>query len=565
MTWLEEYANAVLNGEIATCDKIKQVYRYLLDKISHPEKYKPWVFDIKRANHPIEFIETFCKQAQGKKGARLELMLFQKAKHQAVFGFVHEETGERQFQEVLDIRGRKNGKTTELAADALYLNIADKEGSPETYFIATKLDQSKKGFDECHKMVQQSPLLRKYVRKRQSDLYTAFNFGTIKPLASNSNSLDGLNGHGIIIDELAAIKNRDIYDLMKQSMSSRRQPLLTCITTNGFVRDNIFDSQYEYATSILNGYDQIIKGKKPKHKDERFIAFIYELDKREEWENEDMWIKANPGLDVIKSRDFLRDCVEKAKNDPAFKPTVLVKDFNLKENASSSWLSFETIENRAKFELKGFDYSIGGMDAADTTDLNAAVALCMKPDDDTMYVKSMFWLPQTVLDSLTTDGNRKERDNAPYHLWERQGLLRAWPGNKVDKICFLEWFKELRDEHGLYVYRIGYDPWHIDDSILRAFKAEFGQSAMVPIRQGVMTLSQPMKEMAADLEAKKFNYDASPIMMWNLSNTEVKPDANGEIQPIKGRDARKRIDGSIALLCSYITLKDNFTDYQNLI
>lgn len=557
MTWLEEYANKVLSGEIVAPKRIKQVYRLLLDKLKHPEKYDPWVFDEERANHPIEFIESFCKQAQGQTGKPLKLELFQKAKHQAVFGFVHKETGERQYQEVLDIRGRKNGKTTELAADAIYLDIADEEGSPEVYFIATKLDQSKKGFDECHKMIMQSHHLKKHIRKRQSDLYSKFNFGVIKPLASNSNSLDGLNGHGIIIDELAAIKNRDIYDLMKQSMSARRQPLLTCITTNGFVRDNIFDSQYEYACKVLDG----------KTKDDRFIAFIYELDDRDEWDKEEMWVKANPGLGKIKSLDFLRECVAKAKSDPAFKPTVMVKDFNLKENAASTWLSWETIENKESFDFAsmGFKYGIGGFDAADTTDLNSAKALCMRFGDDRIYLKSMYWLPQAVLDKMTADGNRRERDNAPYLLWEKQGLLRSWPGNKVDKICFLEWFKELREKEDLYILYIGYDPWHIDDTLLRAFKAEFGPDSMIPVRQGPATMSQPLKELKADLEAKRIIHNSNPIDLWNLSNCQIKADTNANIQIVKGMDNRKRVDGAVSLACGYITLKVKWDEYQNCI
>lgn len=557
MTYLEEYATKVLNGEIVASHRIKQVYKLLLDKLKNPDKYKPWVFDADRANTPIEFIESFCKQAQGKIGKPLKLELFQKAKHQAVFGFVHSETRIRQYTEVLDIRGRKNGKTTELAADAIYMDIADSEGSPEVYFIATALDQSKKGFKEAHKMIKQSPLLKKHIRKRASDLYSAFNFGSIKALASNSNSLDGLNGHGIIIDELGAIKNRDIYDLMKQSMASRRQPLLTCITTNGFVREGIFDSQYEYACGILDG----------KIKDDRFISFIYELDDRDEWDKEDMWIKANPGLGTIKSKEFLRASVQKAKDDPAFKPTVMVKDFNMKENSTSTWLNWETLENKDTFDFKkmGFKYGIGGFDAADTTDLNSAKVLCMRPGDETIYVKSMYWLPEQVLTKMTSNGDRRERDTVPYLLWEQQGKLRAWPGNKVDKICFLEWFKELREEENLYVYRIGYDPWHIDDSLLAKFKAEFGENCMIKIRQGTKTLSEPMKNLKPDLGAKKINYNNNPIDKWCLSNTEIKVDINGGIQPVKGLDPKKRIDGTISLLCAYIPLQNNMSDYKNMI
>ena len=123
MTYIEEYYNKIMSGEIIACKRIKQVYTMLVDKIHHPEKYDPWVFDKEYADDAIDFIETFCKQAQGDLGASLKLELFQKAKHQAVYGFVHKKTRLRQYQEVLDIRGRKNGKTTELAADELYMLV----------------------------------------------------------------------------------------------------------------------------------------------------------------------------------------------------------------------------------------------------------------------------------------------------------------------------------------------------------------------------------------------------------------------------------------------------------
>lgn len=556
MNYIIEYADKVLSGEIVACEKIKKVYKMLKDKIENPEKYKPYVFDSQKAKKPIDFIETFCKQAQGTKGSKLKLELFQKAALSAIFGFV-DDNGLRQYNEVLEIIGRKNGKTTKLSAIALELGIADGEGSPEIYFIATKLDQAKKGFDEAHKMVQQSEMLKKYTRKRQSDIYIKYNFGTIKALASNSNSLDGLNGHGIIIDELAAIKNRDIYDLMKQSMSSRLQPLLVSITTNGFVREGIFDSQYEYATKILDG--KII--------DDKFLPLIYELDNREEWQDENCWIKANPGLGTIKSKEFLKNCVEKAKVDSSFRPTVLVKDFNLKENSATRWLNWEEVENTETFDFKKmkFRYCIGGFDAADTVDLNSAKALCMRPNDDKIYVKSMYWLPEETIENMTKDGNRSERDKVPYQLWERQGLLRSYKGNKVDKIVFLEWFKELRDEEDLYVYKIGYDPWRIDDSLLRQFKEEFGANCMVPVRQGTQTLSNPMKQLQPDLRAKKIVYNNNPIDKWCFSNVEIKSDINGNIQPVKGLNVTQRIDGMMSLLCGYIVLNDNLDEFMNIV
>ncbi|MVX62247.1 terminase large subunit [Clostridium chromiireducens] len=554
MTCIEEYYNKIMSGEIVACKRIKQVYTMLVDKLHNPEKYDPWVFDEELANRPIEFIETFCKQAQGELGGALKLELFQKAKHQAVFGFVHKETRFRQYQEVLDIRGRKNGKTTELAADETFMLVGDGEGSPECYIIATKLDQSKKGFNECYKMIQQSPDLNKHLKKRKSDIYCPFNYGSLQALASNSNGLDGLNSHMVTIDELAAIKNRDIYDLMKQSMSSRRQPLLDCITTNGFIRGSIFDSQYDYACGVLDG----------KIKDDRFIAFIYELDDKDEWDKEEMWIKANPGLGPIKKIEFLRDCVNKAKSDPAFKATVMVKDFNMKENSASAWLRWDELNNEAIFNLKemGFRYGIGCFDLAETTDLASAKVLCMRRDDPKIYILQMYFIPQEKLNQEETN---KEGDSVPYKLWEQQELIRVCPGNKVNKYHILEWFKEIRDLHDIYIPWIGYDPWHVDDSLLQAFKDEFGSESMISVRQGVYTLSFPMKELKADLIAHRIIYNNNPIDKWCLSNMEIKTDINNNIQPIKGTDNRKRIDGGVSLIIGYVVLLDKMSEYENMI
>lgn len=548
-TYIEQYHQKMVSGEIVVCKRIRQVYDMLVNKLYNPEGN--WVFDLELANLPITFIETFCKQAQGALGSTLELELFQKAKYQAIFGFVDKDTGLRQYQEVLDIRGRKNGKTTELSATELFMLVGDGEGSPEVYNIATKLEQSKKGFNECYKMVQQSKELNKCLKKRKSDIYFPANFGTIQALASNSNGLDGLNGHAIVIDELAAIKNRDIYDLMKQSMSARRQPLLTCITTNGFVRNGIFDAQYEYACKILDG----------KAKDDRFIAFIYELDDKDEWDKEECWIKANPGLGTIKSIDFLRNCVKKAKEDPAFKATVMVKDFNMKENSATTWLRYDELNNESIFDAKklGFRYAIGGFDLAETTDLASAKAIMMRPDDGTIYVKSMYWLPSEKL-------NFKEgEDFVPYQLWEQQGLLRVSNGSKVNPYDILEWFKELRDSDDIYIPWIGYDPWHVDASLKQAFENEFGKEAMIKVRQGVQTLSFPMKSMKADLKENKINYNNHPILKWCLSNMEIKTDINCNIQPIKGMDNRKRIDGGVALIIAYVVLQEKLNDYLNII
>lgn len=551
MTEFEQYFTSIADGKIVACDKMKQAADMLLTRFYSPDEFH---FDYEIARSHTEFIEKFCKVPSGKLGEPLQLQLFQKARLQALFGFV-DDNDFRQYNEALIIEGRKNGKTTETAAIEIDLLANDREGAPQIYNIATMLDQAKLGFTACHKMIRQSPMLSKHIRKRASDLYFKYNFGFIKALASNSNSLDGLDVHGAVIDELAAIKNRDIYDLIKQAMGARRQPLLFCITTNGFIRDGIFDSQYEYAAGILNG----------EINDKRFLPFIYELDDPAEWDKEECWIKANPGLGTIKSYDYLRQMVQKAKDDISFKPTVLVKDFNLKQTSESAWLRWEDFNNDEMIGDKKFRYGIGGMDAADSVDLNAAKAICMRPNDPKIYVKSMYWIPQRVIDEFENSGKRQGRDNVPYSIWKEKGLLRTVDTYKVDKKVMLDWFCELVEKEDIYIMAIGYDPWHIDDSLLREFEAAFGPKVMVPIRQGVATLSAPMKDLKAELQAHNIVYDNNPIDKWCFANTVVKTDINGNIQPVKGVDPRNRIDGTLALIDGYVVLRDKYDEYQSLI
>src|SRR5690606_12816496 len=368
--YILQYWDRIQSGEVVVSRRVRQQYQKIVDELQHPRD--PWVFDLEKAFAPIEFIERFCRHSKGKWiGQPVRLELWQKALLQAVFGFVHKETGYRRYREVLLLVGRKNGKSTLLAGLGLYMLIGDGEGGAEVYSIATKRDQARIVFSEhAVPMVTQSPALSKHIRKRKTDLYFPVTFSKFEPLASDSNSLDGLNVHYAIIDELHAIKDRNLYDVIKQSMSARKQPLLDMITTAGFVRECIYDSIYEYACNVLDGVIE----------DDRFLAFIYELDDRSEWTDFRMWEKANPGLGTIKSYEELAANVERAKNDPDFLPTVLTKDFNLRETVAGTWLTFDQINNEETFSMDDIrdTYAVGGVDLSSTTDLSCATLLLMK-------------------------------------------------------------------------------------------------------------------------------------------------------------------------------------------
>lgn len=284
MNYIKEYYTKIESGEIIVGNKIKKIYGKLVEEIDNPNL--PFYFDEKKAERPIQFIEMFCKQAEGNLGEPIKLELFQKAFIQAIFGFINKETKTRRFNEVLLLMARKNGKTTLLSAIALYMMIADGEGSAECYSVATKKDQASKCFKSACAMRTQSPEIRAVVSKRRTDMYMPSTFSSFEPLSSDSNTLDGLNSHLVVIDELHAIRDRNLYDVMKQSTSSRRQPLVIMITTAGTVRECIFDDMYAYANNVLDG---VVKN-------DGFLPVLYEQDKEDEWKNIKMWGKSNPAL-----------------------------------------------------------------------------------------------------------------------------------------------------------------------------------------------------------------------------------------------------------------------------
>ncbi len=551
MTEFELYFTSLYDGKINACDKMKRISEILLNQFACPGEFH---FDIDIANSHIDFMEQFCKLPSGKANTPLKFELFQKARYQAIFGFV-DDNNLRQYNEVFILEGRKNGKTTECAAVEIDLLINDDEFSPQIYNVATSKNQSNLGFAAVEKMRKQSPLLSKHIKKRAYDLYCPSNFGIVKSLAANTNTLDGLDIHGAIIDELAAMKNRDLYDLAKQGTSARTQPLIFTITTNGFIRGGIFDNQYEYADRFLRG--------DLSEPDRRFLPMLYELDDPKEWLNEEAWIKANPGLGTIKSIDKLRGYVKKAIDDSSFKPTVMVKDFNIPQTSESAFLRWEELNNEKINEVT-YDYCIGAFDAADSVDLNAAVAVCQRPDDPQIYIKSMFWIPEKVLEERATLGTRRERDSAPYQQWVDKGFMRTFPGNKVEKRVFFDWFCELKDEQDLMPLYFFYDPWHIPEELIRLFKDEFGEDCMIPVRQGAISLSQPMKDLKAEFQAHNIVYDNNPALKWNFANLVAKSDVNGNIQPVKKLDARNRIDGAVATIMGYKGLCDKRDDYINL-
>ena len=545
MNYIEQYYNEICNGSCIVSERVRKQYKKLVDDIKNPKD--GYIFDENRATKPIRFIEQFCKHSKGEwAGKPVKLELFQKAYISALFGFINKETGLRKYRETLFMVGRKNGKSTMLAGIALYMMIADSEPGAEVYSVATKKDQARIIFDETHNMVKQSPEINRYIKKRKSDLYFPLTMSKFQPLGKNSDTLDGLNAHCVIIDELHSIKDRNLYEVMKQSQSARRQPLLVMITTAGTVRECIFDDMYAYACNVVDGT----------FPDETFLPVIYELDDREEWQEPKAWEKANPGLGTIKKLDDLINKVERAKNSPKDLSGILTKDFNIRDTVSTAWLSFDDINNEKTFNIARFrnSYAIGGADLSITTDLTCATLLMMDKDTEERFVHQMYWLPRDNFEQ------RVKIEKIPYDKWLEQGLLRLCNGNSINYGDVTAWFLEMVNDKGITPLWIYYDSYSakywVEEMENYGFK-------MVRCIQGAKTLSLPMQMLGADLQAKKINYNNSNILKWCLTNTGVQTDRNGNIVPIKAQSAKMRIDGTASLLNAYVGLYEHYNEFLN--
>lgn len=544
MNYLKAYLDAIEGGEIVVCKRIRKVYTRLVYEAENPGKYR---FDEERATRPIEFIERFCKHSKGEwAGQPVRLELFQKAFISALFGFVDSKTGFRKYREAFFMVARKNGKSTMLAGIALYMLLADGEAGAEVYSVATKKDQAKIIFDEVCHMVSQSPYLRKHIKKRKSDLYFSASMSKLQPLGKNSDTLDGLNSSCVILDEAHAVKDRNLYEVMKQSQSARTQPLFVTITTAGTVRECIFDDMYSYACKVADG---VIT-------DPTFLPIVYELDSKAEWKDPGAWFKPNPGLGRIKKLEDLMAKVERAKQSPKDLSGILTKDFNVRETLYNAWLDFDTINNESTFSLEDFRgcYAIGGADLSLTTDLTCATVLMLNPDTRERFVWQMYWLPEDNFNQ------RVQEEKIPYDKWREAGLVRLCRGNTIDYSDVTAWFLELVNEHGITPLWVYYDSWSarywVEEMEGYGFKME-------RCIQGAKTLSLPMQNLGADLQAKKVNYNNNPILKWCLTNTAVQEDRNGNIVPKKASSPKQRIDGTASLLDAYVGLYDKYNEFMN--
>ena len=545
MNYLLDYYNEIQKGNIVVGKELFTVIESLISDMDNPR----YIFDEKPGNVRIEFIETFCKHTKSPfNGQPFLLELWEKAVLQAAYGFKMADTKLRRFNEVLLLIARKNGKTTFIAGIDLAEFFLSK-GGVDIVCASNTTEQANILFEEINNMREQSKALSNERRSKKNifHIYSPKTKNKIKKLSAQSRNKDGYNIEVGCIDEVHEMTDSKVYDAIKQSQSTKEEPLIFIITTEGNTVGGFLDNKLDYVRKMIKGEIQ----------DERVLPWLYTQDSVNEiYEDKRTWQKSNPSLGTVKTYSYLKDLMNKSKHDLATRVTMLSKDFNIKQLEQGSWLSFDDLNNAESYTLNDLknSYAIGGVDLSSTTDLTAAILLVIK--DNKKYVIPQFFMPSGVIDK------RREEDNVPYDIWVKKGLITVTEGNQNDFTLVTQWFMQMIRTYEIRPLWVGYDPWNSQYWIKEMEELGFN---MEKVRQGIYSLSEPMKQLEADLKNNKVVYNNNPILKWNLANTQAKVDVNGNIQPSKLNSRYKRIDGSVALIIAYAVLNRYKLEYENML
>jgi len=521
------YASDVVGGKILACKWVKAACKRHLSDLAR--KRFQYYFDDDAANYVCKFIEMLphVKGRWAKARETISLEPWQCFLVCVVFGWKEKKTKLRRFKTAYIEVPRKNAKSTLSAAIGLYMLAADGEEGAEIYSAATTRDQAKIVHSTAQQMVRKSAGLRARfdVEVGARSVYVLPTGSRFEPLSAEASSLDGLNVHLGIIDELHAHKTREVFDVVETATGSRDQSLVWTITTSGSNRSGICYEQRTYLTKILGGVA----------KDETYFGIIYTIDDDDDWTDPAVWEKANPNYNVSVSPGDIARKARKAMQMPSAQNNFKTKHLNLWVNADTSWMDMLKWDKCGDPSLSVDDFAgeemIAGLDLASKVDIAAKVQVFKR--DDHFYVFGKYYLPEdTVEDS----------GNSQYEGWAIEARLTTTPGNVID----YEYIKEdIREDATRFdVRELPYDPYQATQ--LSTELAAEGLP-MVEMRPSVLNFSEPMKEIEKLVLSGKLHHNGCPVMGWMISNVVCHMDAKDNIYPRKERPENK-IDGVVALI-----------------
>ena len=545
--YILEYYQAIMDGTETAGYWITEWYRLIVDGLQK----KLFFFNQKKANVCIRFIETYGRHHEGELApGRIKLELWQKAMTSVIFGIV-DERGFRQFREILIVVARKNGKTLYVASLNELVLFLDPDYGKRAYMVAPKLEQARLCFNALYQMIQKEPELAEIAEKRRTDIYIAETNSSAMPIAFSEKKSDGFNPSITTCDELGAWQGEQglrQYEVMKSAMGARKQPLLISPTTAGYVNDGIYDEMIKRATAVINGTSR----------EKRLAPFLYMIDDQEKWNDINELKKANPNLGVSITVDYLLEEIAVAEQSLSKKAEFLTKYCNIKQNASTAWLTAADVnkcfsETGKTLEDFRHSYALAGIDLSITTDLTAVVILVQK--GDTVWFFTRFYMPKNKLEEATA------RDGIPYSKYVEQGYLILSGENVVDYHDVETFYQKLVREYEILPQKNGYDRYSaaflIQDLEGMGFQMEsVSQGSNLT---GVIIDTEGMIKDGLLKSAEDNN-----LMKIHMMDSALKYDEMNRRRLVKV-SSTAHIDGMAAMLCGMTMRRNYYTELEHLL
>lgn len=532
MNIAEKYIDEVLNGRVLVCEHVKNaVNRYVNDRESG------WMFSENYAQHAIDFIEQLEHTTGDYAGKPFALEGWQAFIVWNLFGFLNPDGSRRFTRSYIEVP-RKNGKSTFSSAVMLYGLIADDESAAQVYSAATKLDQAMMVFSESVRVCQNLPWLSEALTVNNSVNNRRILYGqsVYKPLEWNPGKQDGLNAHFACIDEYHAHPNDELYNVLRNSMGARRQPMLFTITTAGFNRESPCYKHRNYCTSVLNG----------NIKDDALFSVIYTLDDGDDWADPTNWQKANPNWGISVYPRQLQQALTEAKEFVHKEVEFKTKLLNVWTDTAMTWINDSIWMSCAENENLQGAMCYGGLDLASTGDF-CAFSLYFP---QTSSIRTWYWLP------VESAYKRKDAAGASIRQWASDGFIELTEGNVTDyafikaKICELSTIYDIKD--------IAFDRFNASQLVIELQNEGL---QMYPFGQGFVSMSAPTKELERLTKDSRLKHDGNPVTRWMMGNVLLQTDPAGNIKINKAKSGDK-VDGPVSIVMALGTAMQDAAKVQ---
>lgn len=556
---LLRYKAEIEEGKIIVGAELYQELRNLADDLAHNDEI---IYNTDDARLRMDFMTNCIRLTKSPYyGQPMRLMLWQEAFIEALYSFkmarewregIHIDRFKRAILEI----ARKNGKS-ELCSALGNAEFIVGDAGADLVCSSNDDNQASIVYDAIDTMRQLYDPEDLDTKRNQRFILNRHSNTKIIKLSDRTRNKEGRQIQWSIVDEVHEMRTNTIVKSIEQSQSTKENPKLILITTEGFIIDGFLDEELKRARRIIAGEDDSPAGF-------RTLPWLYTQDSEQEiFTDPATWQKSNPTLGQIKRLDYLQEQVELAKESKAERLFVLTKDFNVKQNGAQTWLSLKDYDYPATFEpesLRG-SYCLGEVDLAETTDLTCAKALVLSPDGKTKYILTQYFIPESKLDPENDDHDAGAR----YKEWAKAGLVTICDGNETDMEQVAAWFYQLQKEYGIKLYKCGYDQRFAKEwlSAMEAYgwSAKYGDVEM--ILQNAATLNNAINLVEAELKSRNINYNENPVDKWCFSNACLKQNDQRQALVVKtGND--KKIDGAVTLVSLFELYRRYKSDLRNL-